>query len=160
MKAYFLLAWLLTLFSLSASAAIDVYQFDSPAHEKQFQELSHTLRCPKCQNNSIADSNAALAKDLRYKVYAMTKAGKSKQEIVNYMVARYGEFITYNPPVTTGTIMLWGGPILVVFCGVIFLVVRARRSPQADSPEFNDEAHQAYVDTLIRNAENDKELNK
>ncbi|MGO1295815.1 MAG: cytochrome c-type biogenesis protein [Vibrio sp.] len=160
MKLYSLLGLLLTLCSVSVNAAIDVYQFDSPAHEKQFQELSHTLRCPKCQNNSIADSNAALAKDLRYKVYEMTKAGKSKQDIVNYMVARYGEFITYNPPLTIGTMVLWGGPLLVMLCGVIFLVVRARRTPQFTQSEVNDDAHKAYVDTLIRNAKNDKELDK
>ncbi|QSA19380.1 cytochrome c-type biogenesis protein CcmH, partial [Vibrio furnissii] len=88
-------------------AAIDVYDFESPEQETQFQELSNTLRCPKCQNNSIADSNAELAKDLRHKVYEMTKEGKSKSEIVDYMIARYGNFVTYNPPFTLSTAILW-----------------------------------------------------
>jgi len=72
---------------LFALVAIDVYDFDTPEQEAQFHELSNTLRCPKCQNNSIADSNAALAQDLRQKVYEMTKEGKSKGEIVDYMIA-------------------------------------------------------------------------
>ncbi|MGL6172018.1 MAG: cytochrome c-type biogenesis protein, partial [Vibrio sp.] len=90
------------LVSLSALATIEVYDFDTPEQEKQFQDLGATLRCPKCQNNTIADSNAELAQDLRQKVYEMTKEGKSKAEIVDYMIARYGNFVTYNPPLTIG----------------------------------------------------------
>ncbi len=99
------------LISLSAFATIEVYDFDTPEQEKQFQELGATLRCPKCQNNTIADSNAELAQDLRQKVYEMTKEGKSKSEIVDYMIARYGNFVTYNPPFTLGTGVLWRVPV-------------------------------------------------
>ena len=160
MKRHTLFALLFLIFCAPANAAIDVYQFDSPAHEKQFQELSHMLRCPKCQNNSIADSNADLAKDLRHKVYQMTKEGKTKQEIIDYMVARYGEFITYKPPMTIGTMILWFGPLLVVLCGVLFLLVRSRRISRESHSELNNDDHQAYVETLIRNAENNKEQGK
>ena len=98
MKPSAILLGFLMVIAVPVMSAIEVFDFDYPQQEAQFQELSHTLRCPKCQNNSISDSNAELAKDLRLKVYQMTKAGKSKQEIVDYMVARYGNFVTYNPP--------------------------------------------------------------
>lgn len=81
-----------------ARAAIDVYTFESDAQEQTFRELTKELRCPKCQNQDIADSNAGLAKDLRDKTYQMVREGKEKQEVVDYMVARYGNFILYDPP--------------------------------------------------------------
>lgn len=119
---------LLLSFAIPSLAAIEVFDFDTPAQEAQFQELSHTLRCPKCQNNSISDSNAELAKDLREKVYHMTKEGKNKQEIVDYMVARYGNFVTYNPPLTASTAILWLAPLLVIVIGFIFIIRRSTRN--------------------------------
>lgn len=110
--------------SLAAHAAIEVYEFDNLEQEQQFKELSHTLRCPKCQNNTISDSNAELAQDLRHKVYEMTKEGKSKDEIVDYMIARYGNFVTYNPPFTVATAILWLGPLAVVLGGFGLIVLR------------------------------------
>ncbi|MDE1514596.1 MULTISPECIES: cytochrome c-type biogenesis protein [Vibrio] len=125
------------LVSLSALATIEVYDFDTPEQEKQFQDLGATLRCPKCQNNTIADSNAELAQDLRQKVYEMTKEGKSKAEIVDYMIARYGNFVTYNPPLTIGTAILWLGPIAVLVIGFAVIVLRSRRKKQ-DSLNASD----------------------
>ncbi|OBT15863.1 cystathionine gamma-synthase [Vibrio sp. UCD-FRSSP16_10] len=115
--------------SVTAHAVIEVHEFDTPEQELQFQELNHTLRCPKCQNNTIGDSNAELALDLREKVYEMTKDGKSKQEIVDYMVARYGNFVTYKPPFTIATAVLWLGPLLVVVIGFGFILTRSRKRP-------------------------------
>lgn len=124
--------WMIALvaslsFAMSAHAAIEIHEFDSLEQELQFKELGDTLRCPKCQNNTIADSNAELAVDLRQKVYEMTKEGKSKQEIVDYMIARYGNFVTYNPPFTIATSILWIGPIAVVLFGFGFILVRSRK---------------------------------
>jgi len=115
------------LFSLTASAAIDVYEFDNEEQEQQFKELSQTLRCPKCQNNTISDSNAELAKDLRVKVYEMTKEGKSSDEIVDYMIDRYGNFVTYDPPVTAATAILWLGPLAVILIGFSIIVINGRK---------------------------------
>ncbi len=115
------------LLSFSAFATIDVYDFDSPAQEQQFHELSNTLRCPKCQNNSIADSNAALSQDLRQKVYEMTKQGKSRDEIVDYMIARYGNFVTYNPPLTASTAILWVAPFSILIIGFAVIILRSKR---------------------------------
>ena len=117
-----------------ARAAIDVYTFDSDAQEQTFRELTHELRCPKCQNQDIADSNAGLAKDLRDKTYQMVREGKEKQEVVDYMVARYGNFILYNPPLMASTLILWLGPLLVIVIGVVMVVVRSRRRPAAATP--------------------------
>ena len=86
----FLLGVLMLVISGSSLAAIDVMQFKDEAQEQQFRQLTEQLRCPKCQNNSIADSNSMIATDLRQKVYELMQEGKSKQEIVDYMVARYG----------------------------------------------------------------------
>ncbi|HAU4888652.1 cytochrome c-type biogenesis protein [Aeromonas hydrophila] len=117
-----------------ALAAIDVYTFDSDAQEQTFRELTKELRCPKCQNQDIADSNAGLAKDLRDKTYQMVREGKDKQEVVDYMVARYGNFILYNPPLMASTLILWLGPLLVIVIGVVMVVVRSRCRPAAATP--------------------------
>lgn len=124
--------------SMAAQAAIQVYEFETLEQEQQFKELGNTLRCPKCQNNTIADSNAELAVDLRQKVYEMTKQGKSKQEIIDYMTARYGNFVTYNPPFTAATSILWLGPLFVVVFGFGFIILRSR------SKKFQPKKNQSW----------------
>ncbi|RCS73620.1 Cytochrome c heme lyase subunit CcmL [Vibrio casei] len=154
MKPSAILLGFLMVIAVPVMAAIEVFDFDSPQQEAQFQELSHTLRCPKCQNNSISDSNAELAKDLRLKVYQMTKAGKSKQEIVDYMVARYGNFVTYNPPLTVSTAVLWVAPISIVLFGFGFIVIRSRRSSASKtvSSEMLDENQEQRLKELLEEA--------
>lgn len=122
---YFLTALFL---SFSTQAAIDVLEFSSAQQEKDYQSLTQELRCPQCQNNNIADSNATIAVDMRAKVYELLKEGQNKQDIINYMVERYGNFVTYNPPVTSSTIILWVAPLTLVILG-IFVVLR-RKSNQ------------------------------
>ena len=160
MKKSSLLMLLCMLFAVPAMSAIEVFDFDTPAQEAQFQELSHTLRCPKCQNNSISDSNAELAKDLRLKVYQMTKQGKSKQEIVDYMVARYGNFVTYNPPLTPSTAVLWLAPLGIVLFGFGFIVLRSRRkssTKQTDGSQQWDEEQEQRLKALLDDTDsNDK----
>ncbi|WP_410016759.1 cytochrome c-type biogenesis protein [Sodalis sp. C49] len=111
----------------SAGAAIDTRQFNSVAQEQQYRELTQQLRCPKCQNNSIADSNAIIAADMRAKVYQLMMQGRSKEQIIAYMVARYGNFVTYVPPLNPLTIFLWLGPLAVVIAGGLTVVLRASR---------------------------------
>ncbi len=142
--------------SFSVVAAIDVYDFDTTAQEQQFHELSNTLRCPKCQNNSIADSNAALAQDLRQKVYEMTKQGKSKDEIVDYMIARYGNFVTYNPPLTASTAILWLAPLSVLVIGFMVIIIRTKRRKISATAEW-DEDKEARLKALL---EDDKDGDK
>ena len=127
----FLLGLLMLVISGSALATIDVMQFKDEAQEQQFRQLTEQLRCPKCQNNSIADSNSMIATDLRQKVYELMQEGKSQKEIVDYMVARYGNFILYDPPLMASTLILWLGPLLVIVIGAATVVVRSRRAPAA-----------------------------
>lgn len=124
------LCWLVLGLS-SATAATAIYDFSSPAQEQTFRELTKELRCPKCQNQDIGDSDAELAKDLRDKSYELLQAGKSKQEVIDYMTARYGNFILYKPPFMASTMILWFGPVLVMLGGLVIVVLRTRSKPSA-----------------------------
>ncbi len=112
---------LLCFISSSANSAIDTFEFDSTEQEQLFHDLSKKLRCPKCQNQNISDSNAQLAKDLRNKTYELVKQGKNEEQVVDYMVARFGNFVRYDPPMTPATIFLWLGPLLFILLGFYFL---------------------------------------
>lgn len=118
------------LFSSVAFSSIDALNFSSPQQESDYHQLTQSLRCPQCQNNNIADSNATIAVDMRGKVFELLQEGKSKNDVVDYMVARYGNFVTYDPPMTAGTLVLWIAPLLLVLLGVVFLL---RRKPKAQS---------------------------
>ncbi|MUK61050.1 cytochrome c-type biogenesis protein CcmH [Aliivibrio fischeri] len=147
-----------SLFAVQASyATIDLYKFDSPEQEQQFKELGQTLRCPKCQNNNIADSSAELAQDMRHKVYEMTKQGKSDDEIISYMIDRYGNFVTYDPPLTVGTLVLWLGPLSVLVFGFGLIVMRSRKTSaekEAKSEEWDNE-HEERLNALLNEDNND-----
>lgn len=119
---------LLSLLAVSAQARVDVRQFRSPAEEARYQALIDELRCPKCQNTNLSGSDAELAEDLKNKVFRLMQDGRSDAEIRDYLVARYGDFITYKPPLRAGTLLLWGGPALLLVVAGILLV---RRAPSA-----------------------------
>ncbi len=109
--------------SLSATAApIETFQFDSPETEKVFHKLSEELRCLVCQNQNVAESNADLAKDLRLEIYTMLTDGKTEEEIVSFMVDRYGDYVLYRPPFKPMTWLLWFGPLIAFLIGLIFVV--------------------------------------
>ena len=132
-------------FSLSSKAAIETFEFQSPEQEQTFHELTKLLRCPKCQNNNIADSNAELAKDLRNKTYELVTAGQSKEQVIDYMVARFGNFVRYDPPVTPATIFLWLGPLLFILLGlfVLFRQIKKQRIKQTDlAPQEKEKLQQ------------------
>lgn len=123
---------LLTLFFVSFSllATEDVIDFESKQQEDLYRVLVKELRCPKCQNQNIADSNAVVAKDMRVKTIDLVKQGKNKQEVVDYMVDRYGQFAHYKPPVNTATSMLWVLPIAFILLALLLLAKRSRSSQQ------------------------------
>nr|WP_086941079.1 cytochrome c-type biogenesis protein [Thaumasiovibrio occultus] len=133
------------------ASSIDAYEFDDPKMERTFHELNKTLRCPKCQNNSIGDSNAELAQDLRQKVYVMLKDGQDEDEIVDFMVARYGNFVTYDPPITAGTLILWLAPLLTISAGIGMMVFRLKRAKRQPT-ELNSE-EQSRLDALLADEE-------
>ena len=114
---------------------------EDPELEKQVNEISHELRCLVCQNQTIADSHADLAVDLKNKVREMLKAGKSKDDISQYMVQRYGDFVLYKPPVKPTTYLLWIGPLLLLVIGlsVLFMTLIRRKAVVADVPLSSEE---------------------
>ena len=128
--------------SLSAMAATDIYQFETPEQEQRFRVLLDELRCPKCQNQSLADSDAGIAQDMRARVEIMIKEGKSDEEIVDYFVSRYGDFVSYRPPVTPTTSILWLAPLLLLGSGAVIIVLLLRRASARvdDSDEGGEES--------------------
>ena len=122
-----------------AQAAIETWHFSNEAQEQQFRDITSGLRCPKCQNTSIADSDSMIAADMRQKVYELQQQGKSPSQITAYMVDRYGNFVSYTPPVTASTLPLWLVPGLFILAGIIFLVLRARRRETGNEGLSDDE---------------------
>jgi cytochrome c-type biogenesis protein CcmH len=135
--------WLLLTLSLFVSmgafAQQDRYKFDNNKQAILFEELTKELRCPKCQNQNIADSDAVVAKDLRDKVLVLVKEGKSKDEVIDYMIDRFGYFVHYDPPVTPATLVLWVLPVLIVIVGFGFIVIRQRKASVKQTWSSDDE---------------------
>jgi cytochrome c-type biogenesis protein CcmH len=127
-------AWLLP----GTARALDRYgQLEDPALQVRFERIAHDLRCLVCQNESIADSNAELASDLRRQVREMLVAGKSDDAIFAFMTDRYGEFVRFNPPLEPKTLLIWGAPFIMLVMGgiIIYRVTRQRsRLPLDDEP--------------------------
>ena len=148
MKPYLrqLCAILIALLMAASSAvhAIDPLPFKDRAEEVRFQHLTRQLRCLVCQNQDLADSDADLAKDLRKQVFDMMHAGKSDAEIKTFLVARYNDFVLYDPPLKPGTWLLWFAPFAFVALGAIVLlrIVRRRaRAAVAATPLGNAASH-------------------
>lgn len=135
-----LLALMLVL--SAAVGAMEPIQFKDAAEEARFRALSAELRCVMCQNQSLADSNAQIAHDLRQQVLTLMREGKTDREIKDYLVARYSDFVLYNPPVRPATWLLWFGPalMLAIGAGVVVVVVRRRAATApAAAPNDNDQ---------------------
>jgi cytochrome c-type biogenesis protein CcmH len=138
------------LFFASTATAVDsateAALAADPVAEKRLQHLSEELRCLVCQNQTIADSNAELAQDLRREIRGMIKDGKSDREIIDFMVVRYGDFVLYRPPVKGITLLLWGGPVALMLLGLAALVRYLRRRAARiadDQPLSADETSRA-----------------
>ncbi|QEY58534.1 cytochrome c-type biogenesis protein CcmH [Pseudomonas sp. C27(2019)] len=135
----FIYALGLTLACLgSAQASIDTYEFSSQAERERYRTLVEELRCPKCQNQNIADSDAPIAMDMRDEIFRKLGEGQSSDEIVEFLVDRYGDFVRYKPPVNKSTLILWYGPaalLAIGFAMVALIVVRRRRSARTKQDE-------------------------
>lgn len=111
------------------------YQFETVEETERFVHLAEALRCPKCQNQNLADSNSPVASDMRQKVYELMLKGQNNEEITQYMIDRYGDFVTYKPPFRPETLLLWFGPILILAFGLLLLMsIRKNQNKQAASP--------------------------
>ena len=116
--------------------------FTSPEHEERYHTLIDELRCLVCQNQTIAESNADLASDLRREVYRMVEEGRSAEEVTGFMVARYGDFVLYRPPLRTGTILLWAGPFVLAATGLTVLALHVRRRRRAASDPIDERSRE------------------
>ncbi len=110
-------------FSFTTTSFAQDQVSDSPAVEARLKKLSTELRCLVCQNSTLADSDAPLAQDLRNEIRKLIEGGKTDEEVVAYLVARYGDFVTFRPPVNAATALLWFGPFLMLVIGLITLMI-------------------------------------
>jgi len=153
------------LLSVASYAAIDVYDFDSVQQEAQYRGLIEELRCPKCQNQNLAGSDAPIAQDLKQKTYDMIKDGRSDSEIRAYMQDRYGDFISYKPPVRPSTWILWFFPPLLLILLLIGWFWQSKRRQLVASGKSGvkientatalSAAEKAELDRLLSRADNE-----
>jgi len=134
-----------------AHAAIDTYEFAKEGDRERFRELTKELRCPKCQNQDIADSNAPIATDLRREIFRMLGEGKDDQQIIDFMVDRYGDFVRYKPALTGKTALLWFGPAGLLLAGVVVMavIVRRRRIAPIDGADALSPEERKRLDQLL-----------
>lgn len=140
MKKWWLIAiWLV---SFPVIAGVEVHEFKTTEQEQQYNRLIDELRCLVCQNQNLADSNAELAQDLRQEVYDMIQQGATDQDIINFMVARYGDFVLYRPPLKSTTVFLWVGPFIILGIAIVILLVFVRRRRTTTEPELDEAQHE------------------
>lgn len=155
-----LLACLLGLSLIGmARAAIDTYQFRDEVERERFRSLTEELRCPKCQNQNIADSNAPIATDLRREIFRMLEEGRSDKEIVDFLVMRYGDFVMYKPPLDSRTWLLWYGPFALLGLGALVLMVlvlRRRKVEAAPAQVALSTAERERLDALLKHNREDQ----
>ena len=139
--------------AVPAAAKVEVVEFADPAMQSLYQQMIQELRCLVCQNQNLADSNADLAKDLRRKTRELVEEGKSRSEVVDYMVARYGEFVLYRPRFTAATAFLWVSP-LVLSLVLVWWVLRWRRRATAAPTGYSEDDLQRARDLLEDSGDN------
>ncbi len=144
MRAFWLV--LALMWAGMAQAAIETYGFDNDVQRARFAALTRELRCPKCQNQDLADSNAPIAADLRREIHRLMVEGNSDEQVITYLVDRYGEFVRYKPAFEARTWVLWLGPgVFLLVGGVIGYRLLRRRSPLAVTLTDAEQARLAHV---------------
>jgi cytochrome c-type biogenesis protein CcmH len=139
--------------TMNVQAADVLLEFDDPRQEQRYEDLLEEIRCLVCQNQSLADSNASLAEDLRQEVHEQIVSGKSNEEVIDFLVSRYGEFVLYRPLFNYRTLLLWLGPLVLFICAavIVFRVVKSRKS--SDLPEqVINQSDRKRLDQLYRQA--------
>lgn len=145
----FLVTVLLSIMAFSNAVQIEFHSFENPARERLYLDLIAELRCVKCQNQNLAESNAELARDMREKTYQMVVEGKSRDDVVSYMTARYGDFVLYKPPFKAKTLLLWVGPPLLLILS-LFLLLKVVRNQNKSSTEALSEADLDSVRSVLK----------
>jgi cytochrome c-type biogenesis protein CcmH len=133
-------------------AAIEIHEFKNEIDRQRYQSFIDEMRCPKCQNQNLSGSDSPIAMDLRRELYLMIEQGKSDQEIVNFMVERYGEFILYRPRLSPATLLLWAAPVLLLVLGALLLlmIVRKRRRMAMEVEGGLSQQERARLDALLK----------
>ena len=134
-----LLLTLMIFWSAQSLAVIETYEFSSPDLESRYKALSQELRCPKCQNQNIADSNAPISRDLRAIVHEQLEAGATDEEIIDFLVDRYGEFVRYRPGMDSNTLWLWSAPIILLVMAVAVVVTQIGKDRDGQTISSNAE---------------------
>ncbi len=151
-----LLRLLVLLFCLgginTAFAGLEKFDFSGNVDEERYKELILELRCLVCQNQSLGDSDAELAHDLRREVYDLMNSGQSDDQIVDFLVTRYGDFVLYNPPVKPDTYLLWFGPFALLVIGILVLLRTVRQRQKQTAPEISAE-EQARLNKILADAD-------
>ncbi len=138
------------MFSSAQAAVIDNYKFEDTAQQDQFFRLNNELRCPQCQNQSIADSNAPIAQDLRREVHRMIVEEEADDDtIIQFMLDRYGDFVLYKPRISGKTAALWFGPVVLLLIGLFVLFGLVRKHRPESSNETLDEEDKAELDKIL-----------
>jgi len=136
---------------LPAVAGLEVFDFSGNVDEDRYKALISELRCLVCQNQSLADSDAELAHDLRLEVYEHMQQGKSDAEVIDFLVARYGDFVLYNPPLKPSTYLIWIGPFFLLALGLFLLIKNVRQRGRQLDTSFSREEQQR-IDALLGEA--------
>ncbi len=134
-----LLLAVMIFWSAQSLAVIETYEFSSPGLEARYKALSQELRCPKCQNQNIADSNAPISRDLRAIVHEQLEAGATDEEIIDFLVDRYGEFVRYRPGMDANTLWLWSAPLILLVMAVAVVVTQIRKDRDGQTISSNTE---------------------
>lgn len=129
------------LFVSQAFARFETHDFATPQIEQDYNVLVAELRCLVCQNQNLADSNAELAQDMRLKVYKLLSEGNTREQVVDYMVTRYGAFVMYRPPVNPATFLLWFGPLIFFVIAAIVVVSHIRRKNIVEENVVDNKQH-------------------
>lgn len=156
MRRFYFVLTLLLFSQPLISATLADYKFDDPKKSEEFRHVIERMRCLVCQNESLAGSNAELAVDLRDEIYEMMKAGQDKDQIIEFMVARYGDFVLYSPPVKLSTSPLWFGPILLFLLGAFVLYRILKHKSQTRETELSTEEQQR-LDNLLKQTPDTKD---
>lgn len=151
MKVFFLSIILPAILLLSTPVFADFmqsYEFDDADKEARYKALIQELRCLVCQNQSLAESNADLALDLRQQTYEMVSQGKSNADVVDYMVTRYGDFVLYRPRFSSMNALLWLGPFIFLLAGVLIAIKMVRKGPLETTADISQSDHQRATELL------------
>jgi cytochrome c-type biogenesis protein CcmH len=136
--------------AVASAYTLEEFTFDSPEQQAEFRELIGKLRCLVCQNESLAGSQAELAQDLRNEVYKMMRAGKSQDEVLDFLIARYGDFVLYDPPLKPSTYILWFGPFVLIGIAAVFMVSALLRKKRTADEQLSD-ADRLRLQALLGN---------